>query len=76
MWNVGDFTLYWAEGQPLSFADPSGDAADVGGDFDALLRRHRRELPILLVGLPEAQAKGGYELPFTEPPRGGREGVT
>jgi hypothetical protein len=44
---LGDFTLYSAEDRRVTFADPSGGVADAAGDFDALVRRHRSELPIL-----------------------------
>ena len=44
---VGDFTLYSAEGRRVTVPDPSGGIADAAGDFDGLLWRHGLELPIL-----------------------------
>jgi hypothetical protein len=44
---VGDFTLYSAEGRRVTVPDPSGGIADAAGDFDGLLWRHSLELPVL-----------------------------
>jgi hypothetical protein len=44
---MGDFALYSPDDSRVTLPDPSGGVADGAGDFDALLRRYRRELPVL-----------------------------
>jgi hypothetical protein len=56
---MGDFALYSSDGSRVTLTDPSGGVADGAGDFDALLRRYRRELPIL------GQADTYEDLDFT-----------